>query len=124
MDTKSYKSFGCNLNGIGVSYLAALNYTAIEELRYTEIFRKLEVAIQIPRFPQVICHFIHSIKKKIIINFIFIHNSLFYLTFALCFPSKLHHHYQSLKEYSATIGREVADLIASIEKRLRIRLHK
>ena len=77
----NYKSYGCNMNGIGVSYLAGLNYTAIDEAGYSDLFRKLESIIQIPRFPQ------------------------------------------TLKDYSLLIGKEVADLISSVEKQLSVRLH-
>ena len=75
----SYKSFGGHQNGVGVSYLATLNYTAIEAYGYTELFNRLETAIQIPRFPH------------------------------------------TLREYSMTIGREVADIVSAVEKHMRIR---
>ena len=61
----SYKSFGGNQNGVGVSYLSALNYTSIEKFGYTELFNSLELAIQMPRFPQNLREYTLTIGKEI-----------------------------------------------------------
>ena len=61
----SLKSFGSNLNGLGVSFLASLNHTAIEECGYSDLFKKMETVIQLPRFPQNLKEYSQVIGREV-----------------------------------------------------------
>ena len=53
------------MNGIGTSYLSSLDHTAINEYGYYDLFRKLESAIQISRFPHTLREFSLDIGREV-----------------------------------------------------------